>query len=342
MTTTAMTYRDAVRAALREELDRDERVLVLGEDVGVFGGAFRVTEGLLADYGEQRIRDTPSAERAVVGIGAGAAMVGLRPIVELMTMTAAMRAIDQLMVSVAQMPWATDGAVRVPLVIRTVQGAGLQLGPTHAHHLESMVLQIPGLQVAVPSTPADAKGMLKAAVRSDDPVVVIEHQELYDVTGEVPDDVDHLVPLGAAAVRREGRDVTLLGISRAARTAVQAADLLEREHGVSAEVLDVRSLRPLDLDGIVASVRRTNRLVVVEDGWPQAGAASSIAALVQEHAFDDLDAPVLRVSGADAPVGYSRVLHAAARVDARAVAQAALAALYRGAAPLAVDPRRGR
>jgi pyruvate/2-oxoglutarate/acetoin dehydrogenase E1 component len=330
MSTTSMTYREALRSALREELDRDERVLLLGEDIGAFDGPFHVTKGLLADYGERRIRDTPNAERAIVGIGAGAAMVGLRPIAELMTITSAARALDQILVSVAQVPWATAGAIHVPLVVRTVQGGGHQLGPTHAHHLESMLLHIPGLQIAVPSTPADAKGMLKSAIRSDDPTVVIEHQELYGVTGEVPDDVDHLVPLGQLAIRREGRDVTLLGISRAARTASEAADVLEREHNVSAEVLDVRSLRPLDLDGIVESVKRTNRLVVVEDGWPQAGVAATIAALVSEHAFDHLDSPVLRVSGADAPAGYSRVLEAAGLADARAVAQAALAALYRG------------
>ncbi len=329
MSTTSMTYREALRAALREELDRDERVFLLGEDIGAFDGPFHVTKGLLADYGDRRIRDTPNAERGIVGVAAGAALVGLRPVVELMTITSATRALDQLLVSIAQVPWASNGALRVPLVVRTVQGGGHQLGPTHAHHLEAMLLQIPGLQIAVPSTPADAKGLLKTAIRSEDPVVVIEHQELYASIGEVPDDAEHLVPLGQVAVRREGRDVTLLGISRAARTAQEAADVLEREHGVSAEVLDVRSLRPLDLDGIVDSVRRTNRLVVIEDGWPQAGVAATIAALVQEHAFDHLDAPVLRVSGADAPVGYARVLEAAARADARAVAQAALAALYR-------------
>jgi pyruvate/2-oxoglutarate/acetoin dehydrogenase E1 component len=324
-----MTYREALRQALREELDRDERVLLIGEDIGAFEGPFHVTKGLLADYGERRIRDTPNAERAIVGIGAGAAMVGLRPVVELMTITSATRALDQLLVTVAQTPWATAGAIHLPLVIRTVQGGGRQLGPTHAHHLEAMLLHIPGLQVLVPSTPADAKGLLKTAIRSDDPVVVIEHQELYGLAGEVPDDSEAVVPVGQAAVRREGRDVTLLGISRAAHTAVAAADLLEREHGISAEVIDVRSLRPLDLDTIVGSVRETNRLVIVEDGWPQAGVAASIAALVAEQAFDHLDSPVLRVSGADVPVGYARTLEAAALADARDVANAALRALYR-------------
>ncbi|MFT4035068.1 MAG: pyruvate dehydrogenase complex E1 component subunit beta [Patulibacter sp.] len=326
---TTLTYREALRAALREELDRDERVLLIGEDIGAFNGPFHVTEGLLEEYGDRRVRDTPCAEQAIVGVGVGAALVGLRPVVEVMTVTALLRTFDQLLVNVAQLGWASGGALRVPLVIRTVQGGGHQLGPTHAHHLEALLLTIPGLQVVAPSTPADAKGLLKAAIRSDAPVVVLEHQELYGVTGEVAEDADQVTPLGQLAVRREGRDLTLLGISRAARTALEAADLLEREHGVSAEVLDLRSLRPLDLDGIVASVRRTNRLVIVEDGWPQAGVAASIAALVQEHAFDDLDSAVLRVSGADAPTGYSRVLERAARSDGREVAQAALRALYR-------------
>ncbi|MBO9531889.1 MAG: alpha-ketoacid dehydrogenase subunit beta [Solirubrobacteraceae bacterium] len=328
MSTTSMTYREALRSALREELERDDRVVLIGEDIGAFDGPFHVTKGLLEDYGERRVRDTPNAERAIVGVGAGAAMVGLRPVVELMTITSATRALDQLLVSVAQTPWATAGAIHLPLVVRTVQGGGRQLGPTHAHHLEAMLLHIPGLQVVVPSTPADAKGLLKSAIRSDDPVVVIEHQELYGLSGEVPDGTEAVVPIGQAAIRREGRDVTLLGISRAAHTAAAAADLLERE-GVSSEVIDVRSLRPLDLDTIVESVKRTNRLVIVEDGWPQAGVAASIATLVQEQAFDHLDAPVLRVSGADAPVGYARTLESAARASAADVARAALAALYR-------------
>jgi pyruvate dehydrogenase E1 component beta subunit len=221
------------------------------------------------------------------------------------------------------------GQVTVPLVVRMPQGSGQQLGPTHAHSLEALLLQIPGLLIAVPTTAADAKGLLKTAIRDDNPVVVIEHESLYSSKGEVPED-EHLVPFGQAVIRRPGKDVTLLGISRGARTALEAADVLEREHGVSAEVIDPRTLRPLDLETIVESVERTNRLVIVEEGWPQGGVGATIAALVSEHAFDHLDAPVLRVTGADAPVGYSRVLERAAVPDARAVAAAALQSLARG------------
>lgn len=329
MSTSSLTYREALRAALREELARDERVMLLGEDIGAFGGPFQVTKGLLEDFGERRVRDAPSAEAGLVGVAAGAAMVGLRPVVELMTITAAVRALDQLMVTVAQVPWSTAGRVGLPLVIRTVQGSGHQLGPTQAHHLEALFLNVPGLIVAAPSTPADAKGLLKAAIRSQDPVLVIEHEALYSRTGEVSDDAEATMPLGRAVTRREGRDLTLVGWSRGAQSALEAADVLEREHGVSAEVIDLRTLRPLDVDALVTSVQRTNRMVIVEDGWPLAGVASSIAALVQEQAFDHLDAPILRVSGSDAPVGYARTLEAAHRADSRAIAQAALQALYR-------------
>lgn len=323
-----LTYRDALGEALREELDRDQRVLLIGEDIGAFDGAFRVTKGLLADYGEQRIRDTPSAPGSIVGVGVGAAMVGLRPIVELMTITAALRALDQIAVSAAQARFASGGQLTVPLVIRSPQGGGHQLGPTHSHTLESLVLAIPGLLVAAPSTPADAKGLLKSAVRSDDPVFVIEHESLYGARGEVPEG-DHLVPFGEAVIRRPGRDLTIVGISRGVLTALDAADVLEREHGLSAEVIDPRTLRPLDLPTIIASVQRTNRLLIVEEGWPQGGVGASIAALVQEQAFDHLDGPVMRVTGAEAPTGYSRVLERAAQASAREVAHAALAALGR-------------
>lgn len=323
-----LTYREALNEALREELDRDQRVLLIGEDIGAFDGAFRVTKGLLADYGAERVRDTPSAQGSIVGVGVGAALVGLRPVVELMTLTAGLRALDAIAISAAQARFQSGGQLAVPLVLRAPQGGGHQLGPTHSHHLESLLLSIPGLLVATPSTPADAKGLLKAAVRSDDPVFVIEHESLYSSKGEVPEG-DHVVPFGEAVVRRPGRDLTILGISRGAVTAVEAADVLEREHGLSAEVIDPRTLRPLDLPAIIASVQRTNRLLIVEEGWPQSGVGSTIAALVQEHAFDFLDGPVLRVTGADAPIGYSRVLERAAQVDAREVARAALAALGR-------------
>lgn len=326
--TTTLTYREALNQALREELDRDQRVLLIGEDIGAFDGAFKVTKGLLADYGEQRVRDTPSAESTVVGLGVGAALVGLRPVVELMTITAALRAMDQIVTSAAQARFASGGQLSVPLVIRTPQGGGHQLGPTHSHSLEALLLGIPGLLVAAPSTAADAKGLLKTAIRDENPVAFIEHESLYSAKGEVPAG-DHVVPFGEAVIRRPGRDITIVGISRGAVTAVDAADVLEREHGISAEVIDPRTLRPLDLPAIVASVERTNRLLIVEEGWPQGGIGATLAALVAEHAFDSLDGPILRVTGADAPVGYSRVLERAAQPDARAVAQAALRCLDR-------------
>lgn len=329
MSSSTLTYRDALNAALREEMDRDQRVILLGEDIGAFNGAFNVTKGLLADYGEERVRDTPSAEGTTVGVGVGAALVGLRPVVELMTITAALRAFDQMLVSAAQARFASGGQLAVPLVIRTPQGGGHQLGPTHSHCLESLLLSIPGLLVAAPSTPADAKGLLKAAIRSDDPVAFIEHESLYATKGEVPES-DHVVPFGEAVIRRPGRDLTIVGISRGAQTAVEAADVLEREHGVSAEVIDPRTLRPLDLPTILESVERTNHLLIVEEGWPNGGVGATIAALVQEQAFDHLDAPIRRVAGADAPVAYSRVLEQAAQADARDVAAAGLRCLGRG------------
>jgi pyruvate/2-oxoglutarate/acetoin dehydrogenase E1 component len=329
MSSVTQSYREALNSALREELDRDERVLLIGEDIGAFNGAYGVTQGLLADYGGERVRDTPSSESAIVGLGVGAAIAGLRPVVELMTATASVRALDQLLGSAAQARFMFGGQVTVPLVVRMPQGPGQQLGPTHAHSLEALLLQIPGLLIAVPATAADAKGLLKTAIRDDNPVVVIEHESLYSSKGEVPED-EHLVPFGQAVIRRPGKDVTLLGISRGAQTALEAADVLEREHGVSAEVIDPRTLRPLDLETIVGSVERTNRLVIVEEGWPQGGVGATIASLVGEHAFDYLDAPILRVTGADAPVGYSRVLERAAVPDARVVAAAALQSLARG------------
>jgi len=302
-----MRYREALNAALREEMRRDESVFVMGEDIGVFNGAFKVTEGLLEEFGEQRVRDTPISENTIVGMGVGAAMAGLRPIVELMTINFSLLAFDQIINHAAHIRYMFGGQVKVPLVVRMPQGAGHQLGPTHSHCLEAMFLQVPGLLVAVPSTAADAKGLLKAAIRDDNPVIFIEHESLYGQRGEVPDNGE-VVRFGSAAVRRQGDDATIVGISRMADTAAKAAQLLADEHGIETDVIDPRTLRPLDLDTILASVRRTNRCVVVEEGWPHGGVGANLAALVQEQAFDDLDAPVVRVTGADLPMPYSRPL----------------------------------
>ncbi|HWY89730.1 MAG TPA: alpha-ketoacid dehydrogenase subunit beta [Solirubrobacteraceae bacterium] len=322
-----LRYREALNAALREELRRDKRVVLLGEDIGVFGGAFKVTEGLLEEFGERRIRDTPISENTIVGMGVGAAMTGLRPVVELMTINFSLLAFDQIVNHAAHIRYMFGGQVSVPLVIRMPQGAGHQLGPTHSHCLEAMFLHVPGLLVAVPATPADAKGLLKTAIRDDNPVIFIEHESLYGVRGEVPDDEDSLVEFGRARVCREGSDVTIVGVSRMALTAERAAVTLADEHGVQAEVIDPRTLRPLDLDTILASVRTTNRCVVVEEGWPHGGVGANLAALIAEHAFDDLDAPVARVSGADVPMPYSKPLEEIAFPREPDVVRAALSTL---------------
>lgn len=303
-----LRYREALNQALREELERDERVVVLGEDIGIFQGAFKVTDGLLEAFGERRVRDTPISENTIVGVGVGAAMTGLRPVVELMTINFSLLAMDQLVNHMAAIPYMFNGQARVPMVVRMPQGAGHQLGPTHSHCLEAIYAHVPGMLVAVPTTPADAKGLLKTAIRDENPVVFIEHESLYGAKGEVPEDADHLVEFGQAAIRREGTDVTIVGISRMAITAQQAAKTLADEHGLSAEVIDPRTLRPLDLPTILESVRKTNRCVIVEEGWPHGGVGANLAALIQEQAFDHLDAPIARVTGADLPMPYSKPL----------------------------------
>jgi pyruvate/2-oxoglutarate/acetoin dehydrogenase E1 component len=319
--------REALRDAMAEEMRRDESVFVMGEDVAVFQGAFKVTEGLLDEFGEKRVRDTPISENTIVGTGVGAAMGGLRPIVELMTVNFALLAFDQIINHAAAIPYMFNGQVRVPMVIRMPGGGGHQLGPTHSHSFEAMFLQIPGLLVAAPSTAADGKGLLKTAIRDDNPVIFIEHETLYGARGDVPDDGDHLLRFGEAAVRTEGSDVTIVGVLRMAHVAEQAAKTLANDHDVSTEVIDPRTLRPLDLDTILESVRKTNHLVVVEEGWPHGGVGANIAALVSEQAFDYLDAPVQRVTGADVPMPYSKRLEQSAIPHAEHVVSAALATL---------------
>jgi pyruvate/2-oxoglutarate/acetoin dehydrogenase E1 component len=320
-----LRMREALRDAMAEEMRRDEEVFVMGEDVAVFQGAFKVTEGLLDEFGEKRVRDTPISENTIVGTGVGAAMGGLRPIVELMTVNFSLLAFDQIINHAAAIPYMFNGQAKVPMVIRMPGGGGHQLGPTHSHSFEAMYLQIPGVLLACPSTPADGKGLLKAAIRDDNPVIFVEHETLYGARGDVPEDGDHLLSFGEAAIRREGTDVTIVGILRMAHVAEQAAKTLSHEHGVEAELIDPRTLRPLDLDTILESVRKTNRLVVVEEGWPHGGVGANIAALVQEQAFDHLDAPIQRVTGADVPMPYSKRLEQSAIPHAENVVSAALA-----------------
>ena len=332
---TEMRYRDALKLALREEMERDESVILLGEDIGVFGGAFKVTEGLLDQFGERRVRDTPISENTIVGMGVGAAMVGLRPVVELMTVNFALLAFDQIVNHAAHIHYMFGGQARVPLVVRMPQGAGHQLGPTHSHSLEAMFLHVPGLLVAVPATPADARGLLKAAIRDENPVIFIEHESLYGMRDEVDESDETVIDFGSARVAREGSDVTIVGVSRMAITAERAAEQLAAEHGVQAEVIDPRTLRPLDLDTILDSVSKTNHCVVVEEGWPHGGVGANLAALISEQAFDELDAPIMRVSGADVPMPYSKPLEDSAYPHEPHIVRAALRTLGR-------DPTRAR
>ena len=321
--------REALNQALAEEMRRDESVFIMGEDVGVFQGAFKVTQGLLDEFGEKRVRDTPISENTIVGAGVGAAMAGLRPVVEIMTINFSLLAMDQIVNHMAAIPYMFNGQVRVPIVVRMPGGGGHQLGPTHSHSFEAMFLQIPGLLVACPSTPADGKGLLKAAIRDDNPVIFIEHETLYGARGEVPEgngDIP-LVNFGEAKVLREGDDFTIFGILRMVDVAERAAKTLANEEGVEAEVIDPRTLRPLDLDTILDSVRKTNRCVVVEEGWPHGGVGANLATLITEQAFDYLDAPVQRVTGADVPMPYAKRLEQAAIPHSEHVVSAALATL---------------
>ena len=322
-----LRMREALRDAMAEEMRRDEDVFVMGEDVAVFQGSFKVTEGLLDEFGEKRVRDTPISENSIVGMGVGSAMGGLRPVVEIMTVNFALLAMDQIVNHAAAIPYMFGGQVRVPLVIRMPGGGGHQLGPTHSHSFEALFLQIPGLLVACPSTPADGKGLLKAAIRDDNPVIFIEHETLYGVRGEVPENGNGVVNFGEAAIRQEGTDVTIVAILRMVEVAMQAARTLSDEHGIEAEVIDPRTLRPLDLDTIVKSVQKTNRVVIVEEGWPHGGVGANLAALIQGQAFDYLDAPVERVTGADVHMPYSKRMEQAAIPHAEHVVSAALQTL---------------
>jgi pyruvate dehydrogenase E1 component beta subunit len=305
-----ITYREALTQALREELQRDENVFIIGEEVGLFEGAYKVTQGLYREFGDRRIKDAPISEEAFVGAAIGAAMVGLRPVVELMTVNFSLVAIDQIVNNAAKIHYMFGGQTSVPVVIRTPGGAGHQLAAQHSQNFDSWFANVPGLLVVVPSTPYDAKGMLKTAIRGNNPVIFMENLALYNVRGEVPDE-DYTVPFGKAAIRRNGRDVTILGTSRMVSLALEAARTLETR-GIEAEVIDIRSLRPLDVETIAESVRRTSRAVVVEEGWPTFGVASTIAAVIQEEAFDFLDAPVQRVGLVEVPMPYAKTLERAA------------------------------
>jgi pyruvate dehydrogenase E1 component beta subunit len=302
-----ISYREALNSALREELERDERVFIMGEEVGYFGGAFKVTDGLLAVYGEKRVRDTPISELAIVGAGVGAAMGGLKPVVELMTVNFGLLAMDQIVNHAAKIHYMFGGKAKVPMVIRAPQGGGHQLGAQHSQSLEAYFLHCPGLRVAIPATPADAKGLLKTAIRQDDPVIFLEHESLYGVKGEVPEDKDFLIPFGKAAILREGKDLTIVSYSKCVYDSLSAAEALE-EGGIDAEVIDLRTLNPLDLQTVITSTKKTGKVIVVYEGWRTGGAGAEIASQVYEAAFDHLDAPVGRVASLDTPMPYNAKL----------------------------------
>jgi pyruvate dehydrogenase E1 component beta subunit len=316
-----ITYREALNRALREEMRRDDRVFIMGEEVGEYDGAYKVSKGLLAEFGEMRVRDTPIAENGFAGLGVGAAMAGLRPVVEFMTWNFALLAYDAIVNSAAKLRHMSGGQFTVPIVFRGPGGSAMQLAAQHSQVPDPWYANIPGLKVCAPATPADAMGLLKSAIRDEDPVVFIEGELLYNVKGDVPDE-EHLVPIGLADIKRTGEDVTIVTHSKMVHVALQAAEKLAAEHEVEAEVVDLRSLRPLDLDTYVASVKKTNRAVVLEEGWPVAGIGAQIVDDIQREAFDYLDAPVARVSGLDVPMHYARVLEKLIVPDADAVVKA--------------------
>jgi len=322
-----ITYRDALNHALREEMERDPDVFLMGEEVGVYQGAYKVSRGLLEQFGEKRVVDTPIAENGFAGVGVGAAMVGLRPVIEFMTWNFALLAIDQVVNSAAKLLYMSGGQLPIPIVFRGPGGAALQLAAQHSQAFESWYAHIPGLKVVAPATPYDAKGLLKSAIRDNNPVVFLEGEMLYNAKGEVPEE-EYLVPLGQADVKRAGDDVTVVCHSKTVSVALKAAEKLEAEAGISAEVVDLRTIRPLDVATIVGSVHKTNRCVIVEEGWAFAGVGAQVADEIQRGAFDYLDAPVLRVTGADVPMPYNKHLERLAKPSPDAVIAAAKKVAY--------------
>lgn len=324
-----MTYREAVRSAMADEMERDESVVVMGEDIGVYGGTHLVTDGLLDRFGPKRVMDTPIAEGGFTGAAIGMAMMGMRPIVEMMTWNFSFQAADQIIQNAAKLRYFSGGQVSVPLVIRGPNGGGVQLSAQHTHSLEGFYGHFPGLKVVSPVTPADAKGMMLTAIREPDPVIFLEAGALYGTKGEVPEG-EVLVPFGKARVAREGTDLTLVGYGRQVNMLLRVADKLAQEsESISAEVIDLRSIRPFDEQTLVESVKKTNRAVVVQEQWRWYSVASEVAAILQEQAFDYLDAPVERVSGAEAPAPYARNLEIEAFPSEQQIIDAAHRVLYR-------------
>jgi len=322
-----MTYREALKAAMSEEMERDESVVLMGEDIGVYGGTHLITDGLIDRFGAKRVMDTPIAEGGFTGAAIGMAMMGMKPVVEMMTWNFSFLASDQIIQNAAKLRYFSGGQVNVPLVVRGPNGGGVQLSAQHTHSLENMYGHFPGLKVVSPVTPADVKGMMLTAIRDPNPVIFLEAGALYGTKGEVPDG-DEGVEFGKARIAREGTDVTLISYGRQVNLCLRVADRLEEEDDVSAEVIDVRSIRPLDEETFVESVKKTHRAVAVQEQWRLFGVASEVASIIQEKAFDYLDAPVIRVSGAEVPAPYARNLEIAAFPSEQQVANAARRTLY--------------
>ncbi len=321
-----ITYRDALNQALREEMQRDDRVFLMGEEVGVYQGAYKVSKGLLQEFGEMRVVDTPITELGFAGVGVGAAMVGLRPIIEFMTWNFGVLALDQVLNSAAKMLYMSGGQYNVPIVFRGPNGAALQLSAQHSQAFESWLAHIPGIKVVTPGTPYDAKGLLKSAIRDDNPVCVLEGEMLYNIKGEVPQD-EYLIPIGVADLKREGDHASIITYGKMALVAMQAADQLAKE-GIRVDVVDLRTVRPIDYEAIRASVQKTNRAVVLEEGWEIAGIGAQMVDFVQRECFDDLDSPVLRVHQADVPMPYAKNLERAAKPDAAKTIAAVKKVMY--------------
>jgi pyruvate dehydrogenase E1 component beta subunit len=308
-----ITYREALNQALREEMARDDRVFLMGEEVAQYNGAYKVSKGLLDEFGEMRVVDTPITELGFAGVGVGAAMVGLRPIIEFMTWNFAVLALDQVINAAAKMLYMSGGQYPMPIVFRGPNGAALQLSAQHSQAFESWLAHIPGLKVVTPGTPYDAKGLLKAAIRDPNPVIVLEGEMLYNTKGEVPE-TDYIVPIGKADLKREGNDCSIITNGKMVLVAMKAADELAKE-GIKVDVVDLRTVRPMDVEAITTSVRKTNRAVVLEEGWEVAGIGAQVVDYIQRDCFDDLDAPVVRVHQADVPMPYAKGLEKAAKPD---------------------------
>jgi len=324
-----LTYREALNEALREEMERDPDVFLMGEEVAEYDGAYKVSKGLLDAFGERRVVDSPISELGFTGLGVGAAMTGLRPVIEFMTFNFSILALDQVINSAAKMNYMTNGQINCPIVFRGPTGAALQLSAQHSQACETYYVHAPGVKLVTPGTPADAKGLLKASIRDDDPVAFMEGELLYNLKGEVPEDDDFVIPLGVADVKREGDDVSIITHGKMVNVALQAAQKMEKEDGVEAEVVDLRTLRPLDVDAVLASVKKTNRAVYLEEGWNYLGVGAQIVSLIQEEAFDWLDAPLLRVTQADVPMPYAKNLESLAKPNAQRVVEACRKVMYR-------------